>query len=90
MQFAHSMSFGFSGVTNVLCLGTIRRSDCREALESGPAIILVPVRLGTHNIDISYVPKVASMLGLSQVIVPSLGFDDRVFLLGKSRCMPSN
>ena len=40
---------------------TIYKSECQASLADGRSLlVLVPVRLGAHNIDRSYVPKVRS------------------------------
>ena len=49
---------------------TIYLDEARTRLENGPALILLPVRLGMHKIDASYVAKVEHIFSFPQ----SVGF----------------
>jgi hypothetical protein len=49
---------------------TIYLDEARECVSKGPTLILLPVRLGMHTIDRSYLPKVEHVFRLPQ----SVGF----------------
>jgi len=49
---------------------TIYKAPARRLLQDGAVVLLLPVRLGMHAIDESYLPKVGPILALPQ----SLGF----------------
>jgi len=49
---------------------TIYKAPARRMLQEGAVVLLMPVRLGMHTIDPSYMPKVSPILGIPQ----SLGF----------------
>lgn len=49
---------------------TVYLAPARRKLEAGPCLLLLPVRLGLHAIDPSYVPKVSAVFSFPQ----SVGF----------------
>ena len=49
---------------------TIYLDEVRDSLKCGPTLVLLPVRLGIHTIDVSYIPKVEHIFKLRQ----SVGF----------------
>lgn len=49
---------------------TIYLGEARAKLNSGPTLLLLPVRLGMHTIDASYIPKIGHIFSFPQ----SVGF----------------
>ena len=49
---------------------TIYLDEARAKLVAGPTLVMLPVRLGMHTIDASYIPKVGHLFSFPQ----SVGF----------------